>query len=336
MYCRDQEAKILKKNKRKEKRLKFFQSQVSKKDSAKKKNKKNPNPNGLHRNAKHSKRRTIVHEKMLKTSACLTRGKDSYLRALVQKLTQGKTVIFAEKLQVFAMFKRKDKSKKKRKNENKSQGKASFAKFMSMLEEECVKNNIVLLRCGTYDPTSQLCHLCGYDWGKIDTTIRTIVCQGCGVTHDRDYNSTQNIKYLALYRYYEYLTGDKEKALLNNIEKLEKNGWVKPKAKLTQKSNKKASTRKVDSRKSLAESVNEAEVAYSNICHISHEKVLSFIQQHYPLDKVLLTIEKRQACYLNKQCKNSMVPKDATCRLGHRETPVSCRTYHPVFSKTGT
>ena len=45
-----------------------------------------------------------------------------------------------------------------------------------------------------WQPTSQSCSSCGYKWGKLDLSVREIVCLGCGESHCRDSNAAKNIE----------------------------------------------------------------------------------------------------------------------------------------------
>ncbi|TAN90613.1 MAG: transposase, partial [Phormidium sp. SL48-SHIP] len=45
-----------------------------------------------------------------------------------------------------------------------------------------------------WEPTSQTCSDCGYKWGKIDLSIRSVVCLNCGTEQDRDENAAKNIE----------------------------------------------------------------------------------------------------------------------------------------------
>ena len=44
-----------------------------------------------------------------------------------------------------------------------------------------------------WQPTSQICSSCGYKWGKLDLSVREIVCLGCGESHCRDENAAKVI-----------------------------------------------------------------------------------------------------------------------------------------------
>lgn len=45
-----------------------------------------------------------------------------------------------------------------------------------------------------WEPTSQYCSGCGYQWGKLDLSVRELVCLGCGKQQDRDGNAAANIE----------------------------------------------------------------------------------------------------------------------------------------------
>ena len=45
-----------------------------------------------------------------------------------------------------------------------------------------------------WEPTSQVCSDCGFKWGKIDLSIRSVLCLNCGTEQDRDENAAKNIE----------------------------------------------------------------------------------------------------------------------------------------------
>jgi len=47
---------------------------------------------------------------------------------------------------------------------------------------------------GRWEPTSQICSDCGFKWGKLDLSIRSVLCINCGSEHDRDENAAKNIE----------------------------------------------------------------------------------------------------------------------------------------------
>ncbi|MDB9496817.1 RNA-guided endonuclease TnpB family protein [Spirulina major CS-329] len=44
-----------------------------------------------------------------------------------------------------------------------------------------------------WEPTSQVCSCCGYRWGKLDLSVRSVLCLNCGTEQDRDVNASINI-----------------------------------------------------------------------------------------------------------------------------------------------
>ncbi|MEH2450430.1 zinc ribbon domain-containing protein [Nostoc sp.] len=45
-----------------------------------------------------------------------------------------------------------------------------------------------------WEPTNQICSDCGYRWGKLDLSVREIVCMRCNSHHCRDGNASKNIE----------------------------------------------------------------------------------------------------------------------------------------------
>ena len=49
-----------------------------------------------------------------------------------------------------------------------------------------------------WEPTSQICSICGYHWGKLDLSVRSVLCINCGTEHDRDENASRNIEMVGM------------------------------------------------------------------------------------------------------------------------------------------
>ncbi|MEH2066309.1 MAG: zinc ribbon domain-containing protein [Nostoc sp.] len=49
-----------------------------------------------------------------------------------------------------------------------------------------------------WEPTSQVCSNCGFRWGKVDLSIRSILCLNCNTEHDRDGNAAKNIEQVGM------------------------------------------------------------------------------------------------------------------------------------------
>ncbi|MCD8206948.1 MAG: transposase [Bacteroidales bacterium] len=53
---------------------------------------------------------------------------------------------------------------------------------------------------GRYEPSSKLCHVCGYKNDDLRLSDRTWVCPECGTVLDRDVNAAINIRNIAFER----------------------------------------------------------------------------------------------------------------------------------------
>ncbi|PZO22078.1 MAG: transposase [Leptolyngbya foveolarum] len=69
-----------------------------------------------------------------------------------------------------------------------------WAQFRTMCEAKAnqYKDRIVSI-ISRWEPTSQTCSDCGFRWGKIALSVRSILCVSCGAEHDRDENAAKNI-----------------------------------------------------------------------------------------------------------------------------------------------
>ena len=68
--------------------------------------------------------------------------------------------------------------------------------FVRRLESRCLRTGTQFLQIGRYEPTSKLCHVCGYKRPSLSVKTREWTCPKCGTIHDRDVNAAINIKML--------------------------------------------------------------------------------------------------------------------------------------------
>ena len=67
--------------------------------------------------------------------------------------------------------------------------------FVNMLAYKLQERGKILVKVSKWSPSSQLCHVCGYQNPEVkDTRIRYWKCPSCGAEHDRDHNAAINIK----------------------------------------------------------------------------------------------------------------------------------------------
>lgn len=82
-------------------------------------------------------------------------------------------------------------------------GSASWSEFVRMI---CYKSDwygVNLLRAGRFEPTSQLCSVCGHHNSNAkDLSVREWTCPICGTVHDRDVNAAVNIMNSAINKYF--------------------------------------------------------------------------------------------------------------------------------------
>ncbi|MDV5147655.1 RNA-guided endonuclease TnpB family protein [Streptomyces sp. SBC-4] len=70
---------------------------------------------------------------------------------------------------------------------------AGWAAFVAMLEYKAALYGRTFIRIGRFEPTSQVCCVCGVKDGPKPLHIRVWTCQGCGTVLDRDINAAVNI-----------------------------------------------------------------------------------------------------------------------------------------------
>ena len=335
-----EEEKYRAKLKRTEQYIAYQQQHLNRQDRARKNSKRKGrsiNPNGLHRKGKHSHNRLKTQAKINCAYESMFNLKEFYLLALAQKMIVGKKVIFIEDLDVKGMQEKErdpKTSEKQHKNNKHSQHTANFGRFIAILKEVCDKNNVTVLQCHRYDPSSQICHLCGYQWGKLDTHIRTIQCAECHVVHDRDYNASMNIKFMALYRYWQGL--DKPKISQTKIK-----SKIKDKSNSSQENTKNIpqdDSCHLVQNTGLAERVNLNQVV-NNLVEISHEELWMYLEDNYPIEKVKPLLDRITSIDDEKRHQHEKT-------LSHKNVQRACtkdpktslsapcgKRYHAIFSQ---
>lgn len=82
-------------------------------------------------------------------------------------------------------------------------GSVSWSEFVRMLGYKAEWYGVNLLRAGRFDPTSQLCSVCGHrNSGTKDLSVREWTCPVCGTRHDRDINAAVNIMNTAIEKHF--------------------------------------------------------------------------------------------------------------------------------------
>lgn len=70
---------------------------------------------------------------------------------------------------------------------------ASWSTFIRLLEEKSIEFGRKLIKIDQWEPTSQVCSVCGIKDGKKPLSVRVWQCQHCNSVLDRDYNAALNV-----------------------------------------------------------------------------------------------------------------------------------------------
>ncbi len=73
-----------------------------------------------------------------------------------------------------------------------------WREFRTLIESKSEKFGRDFRVISRWEPTSQKCSECGFKWGKIDLSVRSIFCISCGIEHDRDENASKNIEMVGI------------------------------------------------------------------------------------------------------------------------------------------
>ncbi|MFE0206960.1 RNA-guided endonuclease InsQ/TnpB family protein [Streptomyces sp. NPDC058985] len=70
---------------------------------------------------------------------------------------------------------------------------AGWSAFVNMLEYKAARYGRTFVRIGRFEPTSQVCSVCGVKDGPKPLNVRTWTCAECGTVLDRDINAAVNV-----------------------------------------------------------------------------------------------------------------------------------------------
>jgi putative transposase len=139
----------------------------------------------LARQQKDSKRQNRTRIRIAKLHNQIADTRQDFLHKLSTKVVNENQVIILEDLNVSGMVKNRRLARAISR-----QGWYQFRVFCSAKSDKFGREFRVISR---WEPTSQVCSECNYRWGKLDLSIRSVVCLNCGTEHDRDENAAKNI-----------------------------------------------------------------------------------------------------------------------------------------------
>lgn len=73
-----------------------------------------------------------------------------------------------------------------------------WREFRTLVEAKSDKFGREFVVINRWEPTSQICSCCGFRWGKVDLSIRSILCMSCGTEQDRDGNAAKIIEMVGM------------------------------------------------------------------------------------------------------------------------------------------
>ena len=141
------------------------------------------------RKGKDSANHERMRIKVAKYHRCITNRRNDFLHKLSTHLVRNFDTICLEDLNVKGM----------EQNHNLARAiqSASWSEFVRQLtyKAEWYGKNILFI--GRFEPSSKLCHNCGYINQNLKLSDREWTCPICGEHHDRDVNAAKNIKEIA-------------------------------------------------------------------------------------------------------------------------------------------
>lgn len=140
----------------------------------------------LAKRVKGSKRREVMRLKVAKLKAKEQDTRKDFLHKLSTRVTNDNQVIALEDLNVSGMVKNRKLAR--------AISQAGWREFRTLVENKSTKLGREFVVISRWEPTSQICSECGYKWGKLDLSVRELVCLNCGAQHDRDGNAAKNIE----------------------------------------------------------------------------------------------------------------------------------------------
>lgn len=144
----------------------------------------------LSRRKKGSKRRELTRIKLAKLTSKLARVRKDFLHKLSSRLIKENQIISLEDLNVSGCLKNRKLAR--------AISQQSWGMFRAMCEAKGNKYCRDVRIISRWQPTSQICADCGYKWGKLDLSIREIVCLGCNSRKCRDGNASAVIDRIGL------------------------------------------------------------------------------------------------------------------------------------------
>ena len=143
-----------------------------------------------------SKRRNVTRIRIAKLHNRTADSRKDFLHKLSTKIVNENQVIVLEDLNVSGMVKNRKLSR--------AISQQGWYEFRTLCEAKSEKFGSSFKVISRWEPTSQVCADCGFKWGKIDLSIRSVLCLNCGTPQDRDENAARNIEKVGMGNRHDY------------------------------------------------------------------------------------------------------------------------------------
>ena len=140
----------------------------------------------LARQQKGSNRRHKTRIQIAKLHNQIADTRKDFLHKLSTKIVRENQTIVLEDLNVSGMVKNRKLAR--------SISLQGWREFRTLCEAKSEKFGRTFTVINRWEPTSQICSKCGFKWGKLSLSIRSVLCLNCGIEHDRDENAAKNIQ----------------------------------------------------------------------------------------------------------------------------------------------
>ncbi len=140
----------------------------------------------LARAMKGSKRRESLRMAIARMEAKQRDIRQDFNQKLASRLVRENSVVILEDLNVAGMVKNRSLSR--------AISRAGWRQIRTLCEGKAhLIHDRDVRTISRWEPTSQVCSCCGYRWGKLDLSVRSVLCLNCGAKQDRDINASVNI-----------------------------------------------------------------------------------------------------------------------------------------------
>ena len=144
----------------------------------------------LARQQKGSIRRNKTRIQIAKLHNQISDKRKNFLHKLSTRIVNENQVIVLEDLNVSGMVKNRRLAR--------AISLQGWREFRVLTEGKSQKLDREFVAINRWEPTSQICSCCGFRWGKLDLSVRSVLCLNCGEEQDRDENASRNIEMVGM------------------------------------------------------------------------------------------------------------------------------------------